>query len=129
MPRPSELSRTLVRETVRELLATRSVTHCRLSVLELGYSARTIQERDTITSAVEVFPLIEVEPVDLWCAGATQRLLAGAALRRRKMPDVVITAVAQRLGLTVLHYDRDFELISDLTGQPHEWVVRRGDID
>lgn len=45
------------------------------------------------------------------------------------MPDVVITAVAQRLGLTVLHYDRGFELISDLTGQPHEWVVRRGDID
>ena len=30
--------------------------------------------------------------------------------------------------LTVLHYDADFDLIAEITGQPTEWVVPRGSI-
>ncbi|HEY0806728.1 MAG TPA: PIN domain-containing protein [Pseudonocardiaceae bacterium] len=50
-------------------------------------------------------------------------------MRGRKLPDLLIAAAAERRGLTVLHYDRDFELIADVTGQQHEWVVLRGTID
>jgi len=28
----------------------------------------------------------------------------------------------------VLHYDADFDLIAEITGQPCEWVVPRGTI-
>jgi predicted nucleic acid-binding protein len=36
------------------------------------------------------------------------------------VPDLVIAAVAERSGLTVLHLDKDFELIAEVTGQPVE---------
>jgi hypothetical protein len=28
----------------------------------------------------------------------------------------------------VLHYDADFDLIAEVTGQPSEWIVPRGTI-
>jgi hypothetical protein len=36
--------------------------------------------------------------------------------------------VAERAGLAVLHYDKDFDLISQATGQPSEWVVPQGSL-
>ncbi len=37
-----------------------------------------------------------------------------------------VAAAAQVEGLTVLHYDGDFDLIAAITGQPTEWVVAPG---
>jgi hypothetical protein len=34
-----------------------------------------------------------------------------------RIPDLLIAATAELTGLTVLHLDKDFELISELTGQ------------
>lgn len=31
--------------------------------------------------------------------------------------------------MTLLHYDADFDLISEVTGQPCQWVVPAGAID
>jgi predicted nucleic acid-binding protein len=42
--------------------------------------------------------------------------------------DLLIAAVARRRGLTLLHYDRDFELIAAVTRQPQEWVVPAGSV-
>nr|WP_276578139.1 PIN domain-containing protein [Nocardiopsis dassonvillei] len=36
------------------------------------------------------------------------------------IPDLLIAAVAERAGLTLLHLDKDFELIAEITGQPVE---------
>jgi predicted nucleic acid-binding protein len=52
-----------------------------------------------------------------------------ARCARPQVPDLIIAAAAELAGLTVLHYDHDFELIASVTGQPHEWVVPRGSID
>lgn len=41
-----------------------------------------------------------------------QRALAAEHLQGRKISDLVIAAVAERHGLTVLNYDRDFDLIA-----------------
>lgn len=40
--------------------------------------------------------------------------------RAAKVPDLMIAAVAELAGYTVLHLDRDFELIAEVTGQPVE---------
>jgi len=36
--------------------------------------------------------------------------------------------VAARNGLTVVHYDRDYEIIASVTGQPTRWAAARGTI-
>ena len=48
--------------------------------------------------------------------------------RAVSIPDLLIAATAEIEGLTVLHYDADFDLIADITGQPCEWIVERGTI-
>ena len=37
--------------------------------------------------------------------------------------------VRERHGVTVLHYDGDYDLIAELTGQVCAWVVPRGTAD
>ncbi len=48
--------------------------------------------------------------------------------RGASIPDLLIAAVAERAGLSVLHYDRDFDLIASTTGQDVEWVVPPGSV-
>ena len=41
-------------------------------------------------------------------------------------PDLTIAATAAVHDVPILHYDHDFDLIADVTGQPAEWIVPRG---
>jgi predicted nucleic acid-binding protein len=34
------------------------------------------------------------------------------------VPDLIVSAAAELGGLTVLHLDKDFDLIAEVTGQP-----------
>ena len=48
-------------------------------------------------------------------------LLADRGLdRAASIPDLIIAATADMAGLTVLHLDKDFEVIAQVTGQPVE---------
>jgi predicted nucleic acid-binding protein len=50
-----------------------------------------------------------------------QLLLAEQGQHRApSIPDLIIAATAELAALTVLHLDKDFELIAALTGQPVE---------
>ena len=49
--------------------------------------------------------------------------------RALSMADLLIAATAERHGVTVLHYDGDFDLITAITGQPTTWVVPAGTAD
>jgi len=40
--------------------------------------------------------------------------------RAPSIPDLIIAATAELAGLTILHLDKDFEVIADVTGQPIE---------
>ena len=40
--------------------------------------------------------------------------------RAPSVPDLIIAAAAELAGLTVLHCDKDFDLIAEVTGQPVE---------
>jgi hypothetical protein len=42
--------------------------------------------------------------------------------RAPSIPDLLIAATAELAGLTVLHCDKDFDLIADVTGQAAEWL-------
>lgn len=97
--------------------------------LEVGYSARNAEEWDRLAAALGAFRRVEVEPHHFDRAQQVQRRLAADGLKGRKVPDLLIAAIAEAASLTVLHYDADFDLIAAVTGQPTEWVVERGSID
>jgi predicted nucleic acid-binding protein len=43
--------------------------------------------------------------------------------RAPSIPDLLIAAIAESAGLVVLHDDKDFDLIADVTHQPAERVA------
>ena len=50
-----------------------------------------------------------------------QALLADRGRHRApSVPDLIVAATAELAGLTVLHLDKDFDLIAEITGQPTE---------
>ncbi len=50
-----------------------------------------------------------------------QTLLVGQGHHRApSVADLLLAAIAELEGLTILHVDKDFELIAELTGQPVE---------
>jgi predicted nucleic acid-binding protein len=99
--------------------------------LEVGFSARSRQDydanrQDLLDLLIPVTMPVRAEER----ARELQRdLVTRGQHRGVSVPDLVLAAIADIEELTVLHYDADFDLISDATGQPTEWVVPRGSID
>ncbi|MBK5330507.1 MAG: PIN domain nuclease [Ilumatobacteraceae bacterium] len=91
--------------------------------LEVGFSARSA---DDLRTSIDRPPLASM-PTEYMTPGiedravAVQLALAGRSQHRApSIPDLVIAATAELSQLTVLHVDKDFELIADVTGQPVE---------
>jgi hypothetical protein len=91
--------------------------------LEIGYSARSGPDlraglRQPPVSAMPVeylTPAVEDRAVEVLT------LLADRGQHRApSIPDLLIAATAELAGLTVLHCDKDFDLIAAVTGQPAE---------
>lgn len=97
--------------------------------LEIGFSARSAHEWDRLLAALAAFRRIDVEAHHFDRARQVQRRLVADGLRGRKIPDLLIAAVAEATSLTVLHYDADFDHIATVTGQPTQWIVERGSVD
>ena len=118
-----------VRGIVEPLAAAGRLARAGVSDLEVGYSARNAQDWDDLAIALEVFDRIETTASHVIRARQVQRLLASTSQRGRKIPDLLVAAAAEEAGLTVLHYDADFDLIASVTGQFVEWVVPAGSVD
>lgn len=91
--------------------------------LEVGYSARSGQDVRTMFARppLSTMPVEYMTPAIEDRAVEVQLLLAGQGQHRApSIPDLVIAATAELAGLTVLHLDKDFDLIAGITGQPVE---------
>jgi predicted nucleic acid-binding protein len=91
--------------------------------LEAGYSARSgpdlragLRQPPLSSMPVEYLtPAIEDRAVEVLT------LLADRGQHRApSIPDLIIAATAELAGLTVLHLDKGFEVIAQITGQPVE---------
>lgn len=94
-----------------------------VTVLEVGYSARSAEDLGQLVSRS---PLAAM-PIEYMTARVESRaveiqhLLAQRGQHRApSIPDLIIAATAELAGLTVLHVDKDFELIAEVTSQPME---------
>jgi hypothetical protein len=125
----TRLRHAAVREAIEPAAARSELARAGISDLEIGYSARSAAEWDGLAEALGAFELVETTADHLRRARQVQRLLAAKHQRGRKVPDLLIAAAAEGRGLTVLHYDADFDRIAAVTGQPCEWIVPAGSID
>ncbi len=101
------------------------------TLLELGHSARSSEEVETVVHGppVSSMPVAYLNPRMEDRAVEVMALMAARGCHRGlSVADILIAAVAELSGLTVLHYDSDFETIAQVTGQPIEWVVPRGSL-
>ncbi len=105
------------------------VATCALVDLEVLVTARNGPEHEEIWLERQLLPRAAITEVCTNRAIEVQRELAGRG-RHRSVPvsDLIIAAAAERAGLIVLHYDHDFDVIAEVTGQPTEWVVPRGTV-
>jgi predicted nucleic acid-binding protein len=91
--------------------------------LEVGYSARSATQARAAarTAPLAAMPIEHLTPAIEDRAIEVQLLLADRGHHRApSIPDLIIAATAELAGLTVLHMDKDFELIADITSQPIE---------
>ncbi|WP_349904378.1 PIN domain nuclease [Parafrigoribacterium humi] len=127
----SAMSRTREQEVgavIGSLIDLGRVATCAVLDFEALYTARSPSEYVAIgelrRGAFEYLPVNDAE----WSrALEVQAVLASQSrLREVGMADLLIAAVAERHGLTLLHYDGDFDTIAEITGQDARWVVPRG---
>ena len=91
-----------------------------VTLLEAGYSARSASDLDQVLR----MPPLAVMPVEYFTPSVedraleVQRLLAERGHHRApSIPDLLIAAAAELNQRTVLHRDKDFDLIAEITGQ------------
>jgi predicted nucleic acid-binding protein len=125
----TRLREPVVREAIEPGAQRGELARAGIGDLEIGFSARNAAEWDRLADAVDAFELVETSAEHVRRARQTQRLLASRHQRGRKLPDLLVAAAAEARGLTLLHYDADFDLIAAATGQPCEWVVPAGSVD
>jgi predicted nucleic acid-binding protein len=101
---------------------------CRIVDLEIAYASRARDVVDVIAERLAL-PEAPVTREVMNRALHVASLMAVAGKHRGAKPaDLVIAAAAEARGLTVLHYDADYDRISKVTGQPTEWVARAGSL-
>ncbi len=120
------------RQSIRErilTIAAEDLARSSVTDLEIGHSARNAAEWDENAEMLGAFTELQLSHDVVDRARQVQRLLAERGLRGRKVPDLLIAATAELADASVLHYDKDFEIIASVTGQQHDWVVPAGSVD
>lgn len=119
-----------LREAWAEHIEAARIGICAVTELECLYSARSILDRRRKVTLMRlayveammpdrVYTRARVVQEELTMVG--QHRSAGAA-------DLLVAATAELNGMTLLHYDRDFETIAAITEQPVQWLARPGSI-
>jgi predicted nucleic acid-binding protein len=98
---------------------------CTVTALEVLYTARNAPEYETMLERLRRLPWYDLR--DPRAAVAVQHRLALRGEHRTSIPDVIVAATAAEHGLTVLHYDSDYERLAEVAGIAHEWVAPRSE--
>lgn len=118
-----------VRRRLVPIIEAGEAATCAIIDLEVLYSARNREDYETIRRRRALtYHSAPVNEKVLQRSLAVQAELARTGRHRVPIPDLIIAAAAEMAGLILLHYDRDFDLIAEVTDQPTEWVVERGSV-
>jgi predicted nucleic acid-binding protein len=99
-------------------------------LLEAGYSARNLREREALFALLSALPRFPIDYEVERRAEDAQHQLTRVGHHRLPPVDLLVAALADRHGLGVLHYDHDYDLITERTDLRYEsvWVAPRGSV-
>ena len=88
-----------------------------------GRRAREVADR---LAAFEALPM----PVELWARSRETQLALAASGDHRRVPpaDLLLASTAEVAGVSLIHYDRDYERIAAVSDLQHRWLVNDGDL-
>lgn len=99
--------------------------------LEVLFSARSKVDYAAVSDELDALHQIPCDAAVWTRAMLVQRSLSEQhALHHRsvKIPDLLIAAAAEMAGVTLWHYDEDYERVAAITGQPTRWIAPRGSL-
>ena len=118
-----------VRRRLEPIIEAGEAATCSIIDLEILWSVRnheehrrTRQRRGLAYTQVPLTEEVFQRAIDV------QGDLARSGRHRLPIPDLLVAAAAETAGLTVLHYDADYDTIAEITRQPMEWVVPKGSL-
>ncbi|MEU6240440.1 PIN domain nuclease [Streptomyces sp. NPDC047024] len=104
------------------------VARCPVTEIEFLYSAKNAGHRERLVADLDALfgwtPLDDRAVTRAWAV--QEELTAKGQHRSAGAVDLLVAATAELQGLTVLHYDNDFETIASVTGQPTQWLMPPG---
>jgi predicted nucleic acid-binding protein len=131
----SALARLLKDEAVRtgweEQVTSGLVAVCSIVELEFLYSARSSSDRDSLVRLLDrAFAWVPMPDRVFARAFEVQGALTERGHHRSASAvDLLVAAAAELNSLTLLHYDRDFDQIAQVTRQPMTWVAPPGSVN
>lgn len=118
-----------IQAVIEPLLLAGRIATCGIIDLELLFSAPSKQTYVQTADALKGMPRVPIDDAVFGRALEVQAALAETSQHRAvPLPDLIIAACAELNGLSVLHYDADFDRIAKITAQPTRWVVPQGSV-
>jgi predicted nucleic acid-binding protein len=126
----ARLDRPAVAAAIGPLIEAGLIATCGVIEFELGWATRTGAEFDQIRADRDAgYEWLATHDEDWHRALDVQaRLWRSGRVRAVGFPDLLVAAVAERERVTVVHYDSDYDLIAEVTGQLMQWVVPPGTV-
>lgn len=120
-----------LRKTWHESLTAGVIALCDVVELELLFGAQSLADRLRKKELIGELFGWAITPDNLWVrTHQVQQLLTERGRHRSAgVADLAIAATAEANHLVVLHYDLDFDTVSEATGQPAQWIAPPGTID
>ena len=117
------------RAEIANLIESGEIAVCTPFLLEAGWSARSARHHDALLADLLQLPRLRIDADVEDAALDAQRQLARRGHHRSASPsDLLIAACAHVHGAGVLHYDRDYDVLvelSELTFESH-WLAPAG---
>ncbi|MDQ4026307.1 MAG: PIN domain nuclease, partial [Actinomycetota bacterium] len=119
----SALARVMLRQNTAEWddkIAAGLVAICDIIELEILYSARSSADRARLKATFDAHYAWCPMPEGIYRRSRVvqEQLTAKGEHRSAGPVDLLVAAAAEEAGLTLLHYDRDFDTVARTTGQP-----------
>ncbi|MBE2316503.1 PIN domain-containing protein [Solirubrobacter sp. CPCC 204708] len=115
---------------IADLIVAGRIATCLPFLLEAGYSARNLADREQLRAQLDALPRFPIDADVERRAEDAQRQLTAIGHHRLPPVDLLVAAVADRHGLDVLHYDSDYDLIAERTDLTFGsvWLAPRGSL-